>query len=81
MNDPGQPWVRQRGRPLAGLVDEVDVQVLDRRHVLREPVEPRFLRSPVEAIAPIVRKAPDEGEASAVIPPLSIEGRRQAGHP
>ena len=41
---------RQGGRPLARRVNEVQVDALQRHLVLREGVEPRLLRAPVEAV-------------------------------
>lgn len=64
--------------PFAGLVDEVNVVSFNRRLELREAVEPRFLRTPVELMQPVVCQSPDKGEARAVVLLVCIQRGRKA---
>ena len=59
---------RQRIRVRRALVDEVDVEAVDVRRELVETVQPRFLRPPVEAVAPVLDQLPQIGQAGAVVP-------------
>jgi hypothetical protein len=65
MDEEERKWVRAD----PWLVDEVEVDPVERHPELSERVQLRLLRPPVEAVSPALRQAPHEREARAVLPP------------
>ena len=70
-NDPGQPWHSSSGNgagPVALHVEEVDVDVADLGHELRELVDGLLLGPPVEAVPPVGHELLQVAEIGAVLP-------------
>src|SRR5439155_3484590 len=59
---------RERCRPRTAHVDEVDAEAADAGAELREGVEPRLGRAPVEALTPVGDQVAQVGEVRAVGP-------------
>ena len=83
---PGQPWVRISGMPRppqGAFMDEVDIVAVDICRELSEAIEAGFLRSPVEALAPIVGDALQIGHLRTGVPARVLELIRpaRAGEP
>ena len=77
--EPGQPCINSNGRRVGSLAwDMQKVQVVVRpRHLeLREGVQARLLRAPIELAAPIVDEAPQVVDACPVEPGVA---RRRIG--
>ena len=74
LDDRARPAVREeerhRRRPLPFLVDEMQLDPAERHLELAEGVEPRLLRPPVEAGAPVVDELLQIGDARAGRPRL-----------
>ena len=62
---------RERRRPLALDVQEVQVDAVQRHLELRKGVEPRLLRAPVEAVAPVLDQLAQVRDVGAVGPGLA----------
>jgi hypothetical protein len=59
---------RQRIGMLRAHVEEVDVDAVDARHVLREAVQPRFAAAPVVALGPVAAQLLGVGQGHALRP-------------
>ncbi len=70
---------RHRIGPGAALVDKVDGVVLHACTVLRQAIQPRFDRAPVEAVAPVRQQLRQESGIDAFARSLAGDGRREAG--
>jgi hypothetical protein len=75
MDEQERQWVR----PDASLVDEVEVDPLERHPELIEGVQLRLLRAPIEAVSPALGQAPHERQVRAVLPPGLRDLIRPAG--
>ena len=72
--EPGQPCISSSGHgfgPLPGHVQEMHVDVVQRRLELRERVQPRLLGAPVETAAPVLDQAAQVIDVRAVFPGLA----------
>lgn len=70
---------RQRLRPAAADVNEVDVQAADRGEELRQLVEPALVRPPVEACAPVLDQLLEVLELGPLVPAAARRGVRPPG--
>ncbi len=62
---------RERVGTFARHMQEVQVDVVQRHLELREGVQPRFLRAPVEAAGPVLHKAMQVIDVRAVFPRIT----------
>ena len=69
---------RQRGRSAAADVEDVDAEAVDVDAPMRQLVERRFLRAPVELVAP---RAHERGKIASVRPAAPIAGVDFLGQP
>ena len=67
---------RQRFRPLAAFMNEVDAEAIDVSAKLRKVIEPCLLRSPVEVILPVRHQGLEILQVRTIIPagPLNLIG-------
>jgi hypothetical protein len=79
MDEQERQWVRAD----AGLMDEVEVDPLQRHQELLEGVELGLLGTPVEAVLPALGQAPHERQVRPVLPPRlrDLVGPTGAGQP
>ena len=64
---------RQGVWPLSAPMNEMDVEAVDLRLELLEPVEPTFLRTPIERVPPIGDEVFQIGEIGSVIPASAFD--------
>jgi hypothetical protein len=69
---------RQRGRPTAGLVHQVDHLTVDNRPRVCEPAQPRLERTDVEPL-PVGQQTGQPGPRDTLLP-SGAAARRQARH-
>jgi len=62
------------------LVKEMDIGAIDRSNKLRKLIEPRFLRTPVEPVPPVIHKLVEEVVTCAIVPGEVIQCLRPARH-
>ncbi len=82
--EPGHPCVRISGngvRPLAANVNEMDIEVLDPRRILREAVETRFRLRPTVAGCPVRRQLLHVIPVGAVAPIAGVDAIGKACFP
>src|SRR5262249_2823269 len=87
LEDRARPSMQQQKRvwrrPLAGHLQEMNVDAVERYFVLREGIQPSFLGAPIEGGAPIFNNALQIGDLSPVGPRLAggLVGKSRPGQP
>ena len=80
-NEPGQPWVRIRGRggPAAPHMEKVNLLAVDLGQEVGQRIDPRLDRPPVEPRPPVLGELAQKGQRAFPLPSGARELVRPAG--